>query len=284
MSRVETFNEHRQLLMSIAYRMLGSLADAEDALQETFLRYQAGDEELESPKAYLTTIVTRLCIDHLRSARVQRESYVGQWLPEPVATTGMDIGMAESLTMAFLVLLENLSPAERAAFLLHDVFDYDYAEIAQMTGKTEANCRQTVHRAKEHITARQQRFDPSREETDRITARFIETTRSGDLSGLIALFSEDAVMTSDGGGKAKAALHPVKGADSIARFVMGVLRKNEDLNPLHTLTEINSQPAFMTTISGRLASVTILDIRDGLIRNLFIVANPDKLGSQIFPL
>ena len=284
MSRVETFNEHRQLLMSIAYRMLGSLADAEDALQETFLRYQAGDEELESPKAYLTTIVTRLCIDHLRSARVQRESYVGQWLPEPVATTGMDIGMAESLTMAFLVLLENLSPAERAAFLLHDVFDYDYAEIAQMTGKTEANCRQTVHRAKEHITARQHRFDPSREETDRITARFIETTRSGDLSGLIALFSEDAVMTSDGGGKAKAALHPVKGADSIARFVMGVLRKNEDLNPLHTLTEINSQPAFMTTISGRLASVTILDIRDGLIRNLFIVANPDKLGSQIFPL
>jgi RNA polymerase sigma-70 factor (ECF subfamily) len=284
MSRVETFNEHRPLLMSIAYRMLGSRADAEDALQETFLRYQAGDEELESPKAYLTTIITRLCIDHLRSARVQRESYVGQWLPEPVATTGMDIGMAESLTMAFLVLLENLSPAERAAFLLHDVFDYDYAEVAQMTGKTEANCRQMVHRAKERIAARPRRFAPSREETDRITARFIETTSSGDLSGLMALFSGDAVMTSDGGGKANAALNPVKGADSISRFVMGVLRKNEGLNPLHTLTEINFQPAFITTISGRVESVTILDIGDGLIRNLFIVANPDKLGAEIFPL
>jgi RNA polymerase sigma-70 factor (ECF subfamily) len=284
MSRVETFNEHRPLLMSIAYRMLGSRADAEDALQETFLRYQAGDEELESPKAYLTTIVTRLCIDHLRSARVQRESYVGQWLAEPVATTGTDIGMAESLTMAFLVLLENLSPAERAAFLLRDVFDYDYAEISQMTGKAEANCRQMVHRARERITARQRRFAPSQEETDRITARFLETTRSGDLSGLITLFSEDAVMTSDGGGKAQAALNPVKGADSIARFVMGVIRKNEGLNPLHTLTEINFQPAFITTISGRVVSVTILDICDGLIRNLFIVANPDKLGAQIFPL
>jgi RNA polymerase sigma-70 factor (ECF subfamily) len=215
---------------------------------------------------------------------VQRESYVGQWLPEPVSTTGMDIGMAESPTMAFLVLLENLSPAERAAFLLHDVFDYDYAEIAQMTGKTEANCRQMIHRAKDRIAARPRRFAPSREETDRITARFIETTHSGDLSGLMALFSEDAVMTSDGGGKAKAALNPVKGADSIARFVMGVLRKNEGLNPLHTLTEINFQPAFITTISGRVASVTILDIRDGLIRNLFIVANPDKLGTEIFPL
>jgi RNA polymerase sigma-70 factor (ECF subfamily) len=281
MSRVETFNEHRPLLMSIAYRMLGTRADAEDALQETFLRYQASDEELESPKAYLTTILTRLCIDHLRSARVQRESYVGEWLPEPVATTGMDIGMAESLTMAFLVLLENLSPAERAAFLLHDVFDYDYAEIAQMTGKTETNCRQMVHRAKERIKARQHRFDPSREETDRITARFLETTRSGDLSGLMALFSEDAVMISDGGGKANAALKPVKGADSIARFVMGVLRKNESLNLVHTLTEINFQPAFITAISGRLAYVTVLDIRDGLIRNLFIVANPDKLGVQI---
>jgi len=284
MSRVETFNKHRPLLMSIAYRMLGSRADAEDAVQETFLRYQAGDEGVESPKAYLTTIVTRLCIDHLRSARVQRESYVGQWLPEPVATTGTNIGMAESLSMAFVVILESLSPAERAAFLLHDVFDYDYAEIAEMTGKTEANCRQMVHRAKERITARQRRFDPSREETDRITARFLETTRSGDLSGLIRLFSDDAVMISDGGGKARAARNPVKGADSIARFVLGVIEKNESLNLVHTLTEINSQPAFITTISGRIVYVTVLDIRDGLIRNLFIVANPDKLGGQIFPL
>src|SRR5262249_28480989 len=153
-------------LMSIAYRMLGSRADAEDAVQETFLRYQATDEEPGSPKAFLATIVTRLCIDQLRSARTQRECYVGPWLPEPVVTEGTTLEMAESLTMAFLVLLESLTPIERAAFLLHDVFDYDYAEIAQMTGKNEASCRQMVHRAKERVTARRHRFDASREETE----------------------------------------------------------------------------------------------------------------------
>jgi RNA polymerase sigma-70 factor (ECF subfamily) len=284
MSRVETFNEYRPLLMSIAYRMLGSRADAEDAVQETFLRYQTTEDEPRSPKAFLATTITRLCIDQLRSARSRREIYVGQWLPEPVATAGTALEMAESLTMAFLVLLESLAPLERAAFLLHDVFDYDYDEIAQMIGKTEANCRQMVHRAKERITSRQHRFDPSREETERIISRFLQTTRSGDVSGLMALFADDAVMTSDGGGKARAARNLVTGADSIARFIMGVIRKNEELNPVHTLTEINAQPAFITTISGQVVSATILDIRDGRIQNLFIVANPDKLRGVVSPL
>jgi RNA polymerase sigma-70 factor (ECF subfamily) len=284
MSRVETFNEYRPLLMSIAYRMLGSRADAEDAVQETFLRYQTTEDEPRSPKAFLATTITRLCIDQLRSARSRREIYVGQWLPEPVATAGTALEMAESLTMAFLVLLESLAPLERAAFLLHNVFDYDYDEIAQMIGKTEANCRQMVHRAKERITSRQHRFDPSREETERIISRFLETTRSGDLSGLMALFADDAVMTSDGGGKARAARNLVTRADSIARFIMGVIRKNEELNPVHTLTEINAQPAFITTISGQVVSATILDIRDGRIQNLFIVANPDKLRDVVSPL
>jgi RNA polymerase sigma-70 factor (ECF subfamily) len=284
MSRVETFNEYRPLLMSIAYRMLGSRADAEDAVQETFLRYQTTEDEPRSPKAFLATTITRLCIDQLRSARSRREIYVGQWLPEPVATAGTALEMAESLTMAFLVLLESLAPLERAAFLLHNVFDYDYDEIAQMIGKTEANCRQMVHRAKERITSRQHRFDPSREETERIISRFLETTRSGDLSGLMALFADDAVMTSDGGGKARAARNLVTRADSIARFIMGVIRKNEELNPVHTLTEINAQPAFITTISGQVVSATILDIRDGRIQNLFIVANPDKLRGVVSPL
>jgi len=168
---------------------------------------------------------------------------------------------------------------ERAAFLLHDVFDYDYAEIARVTGKSEASCRQMVHRAKERITARRRRFNPSREEMERITSRFLETARSGDVSGLMALFADDAVMISDGGGKARAALNPVNGANTIARFVMGVLKKNENFNPIHTLTEINGQPAFITSISGQNISATVLDIRDGLIQNLFIVVNPEKLRS-----
>jgi RNA polymerase sigma-70 factor, ECF subfamily len=277
MNRPEMFSEYRPLLMSIAYRMLGSRADAEDAVQETFLRYQATSEEPSSPKAFLSTIVTRLCIDQLRSARAQRERYVGPWLPEPVVTEGTTVEMAESLTMAFLVLLESLTPLERAAFLLHDVFDYDYAEIAKMTGKTEGSCRQMVHRAKDHITARRRRFDPSREETERITSRFLETARSGDVSGLMALFADNAVMISDGGGKVRAALNPVNGANAIARFVIGVVKKNESFSPIHTLTEINGQPAFITSISGQNISATVLDIRDGLVRNLFIVINPEKL-------
>ena len=187
------------------------------------------------------------------------------------------VEMAESLTMAFLVMLETLAPAERAAFLLHDVFDFDYPEISQMIGKTEANSRQMVFRARERLTKRRRRFEPTREETERITSRFIETTRNGDLSGLMAMFAEEAVMTSDGGGKARAALNPVHGADAIARFIMGVLKKNEGWDAVHTLTEVNGQPAFVTLIAGQPIAVMILDIHDGVIQNLFIVVNPDKL-------
>jgi len=279
MNRTEIFNECRPLLMAIAYRMLGSRADAEDAVQETFIRWQQSNEEPSSPKAFLSTIITRLCIDQLRSARAQREVYVGPWLPEPVMTEESTVEMAESLTMAFLVMLETLAPAERAAFLLHDVFDFDYPEISQMIGKTEANSRQMVFRARERLTKRRRRFEPTREETERITSRFIETTRNGDLSGLMAMFAEDAVMTSDGGGKARAALKPVHGADAIARFLMGVLKKNEGWDAVHTLTEVNGQPAFLTSISGQPIAVMILDIQDGVIQNLFIIVNPDKLRS-----
>jgi RNA polymerase sigma-70 factor (ECF subfamily) len=192
-------------------------------------------------------------------------------------TEGSTVEMAESLTMAFLVMLETLAPAERAAFLLHDVFDFDYPEISQMIGKTEANSRQMVFRARERLTKRRRRFEPTREETERITSRFIETTRNGDLSGLMEMFAEDAVMTSDGGGKKRAALKPVHGADAIARFIMGVLKKNEGWDAVHTLTEVNGQPAFVTLIAGQPIAVMILDIHDGVVQNLFIVVNPDKL-------
>ncbi len=284
MNRIEIFNEHRSLLMSIAYRMLGSRADAEDAVQETFLRWQhARDEDVQTPRAYLATIVTRLCVDQLRSAQSRREVYVGPWLPEPVMTNGQkqpasSVELAESLTMAFLVLLESLSPLERAAFLLHEVFDYDYKETAGIIGKTEANCRQMIHRAKGHIASRHHRFDPTREDTERIANGFLEATQSGDVSRLMALFSGDAVLFSDGGGKVRAALNPIKGPDAIARFVVGVVRKNIPIDAIHEPTEFNGQPAFVTWIGGQPTTVTILDIRDGLIRNVFVVVNPEKLG------
>jgi RNA polymerase sigma-70 factor (ECF subfamily) len=171
MNRIDEFNAHPQLLFSIAYRMLGSQADAEDAVQETFLRWQnAGDEKVQTPRSYLATVVTRLCIDNLRSARSQRELYVGPWFPEPIMTVynarpDTSVELAESLTMAFMVLLESLAPLERAAFLLHEVFEYGYSEIAEIVGKSEANCRQMIHRAKERVAKRHRRFEPSREES-----------------------------------------------------------------------------------------------------------------------
>jgi RNA polymerase sigma-70 factor (ECF subfamily) len=289
MNRTEEFTAQRPLLFSIAYRMLGSRADAEDLVQEAFLRWQnVNDEEVQSPRSYLATIVTRLCIDNLRSARTQREVYTGPWLPEPIVTVhnhqaDSRVELAESLTMAFMVLLETLSPAERAAFLLHEVFEYDYSEIAGILGKKEASCRQMVRRARDRISKRHHRFDPSREETERITARFLETARNGDVQGLISLFAEDAVLLSDGGGKARAARNPVKGADPIARFVVGVVRKGLPENAIVTLTEINGQPAFVSSLEGGALSATILDIRGGLIRNLFIVVNPDKLNALMSP-
>ncbi|HEX4996846.1 MAG TPA: RNA polymerase sigma-70 factor [Terriglobia bacterium] len=283
MSRLEEFNANRSLLFSIAYRMLGSRADAEDAVQETFLRWQnASDQEVRSARSYLASVVTRLCIDNLKSARAQREVYVGAWLPEPIMTTfashaGDHVELAESLTMAFMVLLESLAPAERAAFLLHEVFDYDYSEIAAILEKSEANCRQMAHRARDHISRRHRRFDPSREETQTITARFLQTARDGDVKGLMSLFVENAVLMSDGGGKVRAALNTVTGADPIARFVVGVTRKGLQPDATVTMSELNGQPALVVTRHGAVKSATILDIRDGLIRNLFIIVNPDKL-------
>jgi RNA polymerase sigma-70 factor (ECF subfamily) len=284
MNRTDEFNTHRPLLFSIAYRMLGSRADAEDAVQETFLRWQnAGEEDVQSPRSWLATVITRLCIDNLRSARTQREVYVGPWLPEPIVTAhnpGPDtnVELAESLTMAFMVLLESLTPVERAAFLLHEIFEHDYAEIAEILGKSVVNCRQMIHRAKDRVAKRHRRFETSREETGRIAARFLEASRGGDLQALVSLFAEDAVMMSDGGGKVRAALNPVHGADPIARFVVGVLRKGGvPADAEVTLTEINQQPAFVVVHHGQPVSATILDIREGLIQNLFIVVNPDKL-------
>jgi RNA polymerase sigma-70 factor (ECF subfamily) len=278
----ETFNQYRVLLFSIAYRMLGSATDAEDIVQEAFLRWlQAAEDEVQSPKAYLSTVVVRLCIDQLRSARVQREVYVGPWLPEPMLTgqhpelTDTAI-LAESLSFAFLVMLENLGPLERAVFLLREVFDYDYPEIAATVGKSEANCRQVLHRAHLHLGQRRSRFNVSHEQQDRITHQFLRATVNGDMQGLLSLLADDIVFTGDGGGKVSTALKPVHGRDKVARGTMGVALK---LPPYieGKILEVNGQPAIVTYLDGQPYGAVIFDIAEGRIQAIFNVMNPDKL-------
>src|SRR2546427_3555521 len=199
-SRLATFDQYRSLLFSVAYRMLGSVADAEDMLQETFIRWQqAADDDIRSPRAFLVTIISRLCINHLQSARVQREEYVGQWLPEPLVTdSGNDppgiIRVDESLSMAFLILLERLTPVERAVFLLREVFEYEYSEIAAVLGQSEANCRQILRRARQHVSAMRPRFTASARKQSDLVERFLQATVSGDMNALVALLSDDVAL------------------------------------------------------------------------------------------
>src|SRR5882672_11907640 len=229
--RLTEFSRFRGLLFSIAYRMLGSVADAEDILQEAFIRWQrASGAEIRSTRAFLVTIVSRLCINHLQSARVRREEYVGQWLPEPVVTESSADPFAisrvdESLSMAFLVLLERLTPVERAVFLLREVFDYEYSEIAQTVGKDEANCRQILRRARQHMAESRPRFKASPAQREQLLANFLQATDTGDLASLVALLSRDAVLHSDGGGKAPAIPNLIYGPDNVARAIIGSLKK-----------------------------------------------------------
>ena len=283
MADANTFTEYRSLLFSIAYRMLGSVADAEDIVQDAFLRWNAlpAEEMVGSPKAYLSTIVTRLCINYMHSARVQREVYVGPWLPEPLVTEHVPnvadtIEERESLSIAFLVLLESLSPVERAVFLLRDVFDYEYAEIAQIVEKSEANCRQMAHRARARVAQHHPRFTVSPEVSEQLTQRFIAACVGGDMPGLLALLREDSIAVSDGGGKVTAARKPIYGADRTARAVLGILKKvPPGLTP--RLTEINGQPAFVWSLNGVAQGVLVLDIVEDRIRAIYLIVNPDKL-------
>ncbi len=282
MSHIDSFNEHRSLLFSIAYRMLGSAMDADDMVQETFLRWQKISlDQVESSKAYLTTIITRLCLDHLRSARVKRERYFGPWLPEPLITGRAGdalepVALADSLSMAFLVLLESLTPTERAVFLLREVFDYDYAEIAEIVDKSEANCRQMVRRARQSVTARRPRFEPSVEAQQQLAGQFMETCLNGDMPGLIKLLAEDITLWSDGGGKVVAASQPLHGPDRVARFILGLAKKA----PAGFMAQFgwaNHQPAVIGYLDQRPVFVMILDIAEGRIQAIRNVVNPEKL-------
>jgi RNA polymerase sigma-70 factor, ECF subfamily len=251
-------------------------------VQETFLRWQqTAETTVKSAKNYLSTITTRLCIDHLRSARVQREQYVGSWLPEPLMTAQTDdpsaqVELADSISIAFLVVLERLSPIERAVFLLREVFEYDYDEIAQIVEKSPANCRQILKRSRQHVTSQRPRFPVSDQQQEQITTEFLDALTKGDLQGLLTLLSKDVKFWSDGGGKVSAALKPLHGAMKIARFCLAVRRKwlfNAD----SYLVEINGKLSIINYVEGYISSVWMFDIADGCIQSIYSMRNPDKL-------
>jgi RNA polymerase sigma-70 factor (ECF subfamily) len=282
---LEVFELHRALLFSIAYRMLGSAADAEDMLQETFLRWQqTAGAAIEFPRAFLVTILSRLCINHLQSARVRREEYFGAWLPEPVLTGPAgdpcaSAQMDESLSMAFLLLLERLTPIERAVFLLREVFDYEYSEIAGILAQSEANCRQILRRARQHVTQGTPRFDSSPQQHEKLLQEFAQATERGDMQGLLELLSSDVVLYADGGGKASAVPNPIYGPENVARRVLLGSKRLAPTNLVRRMEQINGLPGIVSYLEGHPYSVFALDVVGGRVRNIYIVTNPDKLAA-----
>jgi len=284
MNCLKHFSQYRPLLFSIAYRMLGSVVDAEDMVQETFLRCQRVSEEtVQSPKTYLAAIITRLCIDHLRSARVQREQYVGSWLPEPLMSNQTSnpidhVELAESLSFAFLMLLECLSPTERAIFLLHEVFDYDYADIAKIVNKSIPNCRQILRRARQYLPYKPDVSKPFRQKTE-LTEQFLTSWNQGDMKGLVALMAEDVTFWSDGGGKVVAAQKPLHGSLKVARFLTAI--RQSRLLPAFTsqIVQINGQPGIINLVDDHPQSIFSFEFVDGCVHSIFAVVNPDKLRS-----
>jgi len=274
-----TFEAHRPLLFSIAYRMLGSASEAEDVLQDAWVRArQDEDADVRSPRAYLTTIVTRLCIDHLRSAERTRMEYPGPWLPEPLAAPNQESAdLASSLTTAFLVLLERLAPTERAVFLLREVFELDFGEIAKSVGKSEANTRQILTRARGRLSEARPRFTVSRRESEEIVRRFRDACVTGNREALMTLLHPGAEFIADGGGKAVAATRPVLGADRIAEFVIDIIGKARWLESDPQMVTINAAPGLLLRhpIIGN--GTYSFDIADGRIRAIYVVRNPDKL-------
>lgn len=277
-------DELRPLMFSIAYRMLGQVSEAEDVVQNAWLRMQTDETVVRSPEAYATTVTTRLAIDQLRSARARREAYVGAWLPEPLLTTPADADpaarteTADSVSMAFLVLLESLSPVERAVFLLREVFGYGYDQIAAVVEKSEPNCRQIFARARARVDERRPRFEVSRAHRDELARRFFAACEQGDMAGLERLLADDVVFYGDGGGKAPAVRRPVEGRVQVLRFLGALLRQGAAQGARIEPVEVNGQPgAQLIGGDGRLVSVLALDIADGRIQAMRNVLNPDKL-------
>jgi RNA polymerase sigma-70 factor (ECF subfamily) len=279
MNRAETFDHHRPLLLSIAYRMLGSGPDAEDMVQEAYLRWQGtAESEVESPRAYLSAVVTRLCIDRLKSAPVRHERLD---VPLPAdATAASDpfaaSAMADSLSIAFVVLLQTLQPIERAVFLLHEVFDFDHAAIAAMVGRTEAGSRQILRRARARVAGRQPRFAGARADAERVTRQFFAAVRDGDLAGLMALLAEDVTFTADAGaryGRARAVERPLHGAATVARFLLAVQQQAPPAMH-YTIGEVHGRPAILAYEDGSLRSVLALAVGDGRVRTIHVLSDP----------
>ena len=265
-------------MLSIAYRMVGSYSEAEDLVQEAFLRLHQA-EGVDDPRAWLTTVTTRLAIDHLRSARVRRERYPGTWLPEPVlADPAPDAAMrAETLSVAVLVLLESLTPVERAVFVLREAFDYGYDEIAEIVGKSEDNCRQLATRARRHVEERRRRFEPSREQRDELVRRFVAALQEGETEPLVELLAEDVAFYGDGGGKATAVGRPVIGADAVIRMLGGFMRVAERRGATVEEFDFNGETGLAGYEDGRLVAVWAFDVAGGAVQAIHGVVNPDKL-------
>lgn len=272
----------RHRLFGLAYRMLGSVADAEDAVQEAFARLAAADD-VADPPAWLTTVTTNICIDRLRSARHQRETYVGPWLPEPLLTDDHDpadvVDMAESLTLAFLVVLERLSPVERAVFLLHDVFGHPHDDIATMLDRSPAAVRKLASRARAHLDEDRVRFEPDAARRAGVTEAFLAACDGGDLEGLLEVLAPDVVFTSDGGGVVSAARQPVHGAARVARLALGLARQGRAGGWSVSVVEVNGQPGIVGMRDGQVDTVLALRIRDGHVAEVHGIRNPAKLAA-----
>ena len=286
MTDEEVFEAHRELLFAVAYRMLGTVADAEDAVQDAWLRWSAAPRsDIAQPRAYLARTVTHVALNRLRSARARREAYVGSWLPEPLLTTGPDTAdraeLAESVSLAMLVVLESLTPEERAVFVLHEVFGFPHAEIAAAIGRSDASVRQLMHRAREHVQARRPRFDVDAGQQREVTERFLAAAAGGDIDQLMTVLAPDVTLITDGGGKAQAPLRPVVGAAKVARFLvtisarpyMGIDRSEMTVE----VAQINGGPGTLITVGGKPITAVTTVVAGGRITAIQLVANPDKL-------
>ncbi|SPM31063.1 RNA polymerase sigma-70 factor [Mycobacterium terramassiliense] len=282
----QTFIEHRKLLFAIAYRILGSVADAEDVVQDAWLKWSAADRgQVADPKAYLSRVVSNLSMERLRSARHKRETYVGPWLPEPILTSAdsaEDVAAAESVSMAMLVVLETLSPLERAVFVLKEVFDFSYAEIGAAVERSESAVRQAGHRARSHVQARRPRFEADRGTKRAVTERFFAAATGGDINDLMQLLAPDVTLWTDGGGRVRQALRPVEGSAKVAAWLAGVTKRPyegvEIADMMAEVVDINGGPGVVFSAAGRvIATLTVALDADGRIAAIHNVANPDKL-------
>jgi RNA polymerase sigma-70 factor (TIGR02957 family) len=291
---VRVFDEHRDLLISVAYRVLGSVTDAEDTVQEAWLRWCKVDPaEVSNPRAFLVRVTTRLAIDRLRRAKARRESYVGPWLPEPVLTghdVAEDVALAESVSMAMLVVLETLSPLERAVFVLREAFGMPYAEIGEVIGRKEEAVRQLARRARDHVQERRSRFEADQTEQRKVTEIFLEATSSGDLEALMGVLAPGVTLVADGGGRALAPRRPVRGAEKVARFLLAVATEEKTTRFLESIgaepvsdlrvhpARVNGGPGVVITSEGRPITALTLDVADGAVQTIHLVANPEKLA------